>query len=210
MNSSILTVALLFGVFFSISGQTRETSPSTTPIWTEEDRHYLLENLNRSKKELLDATENLTEDQWNFKESPDAWSISQIVEHIGLYELIFTNDIAVAFQIGPLPEFPHYAPDSVFLDQDPFDLKKNTTTDYTQPFTYTVPLGNNPGSNNVIWVTKMRQEIIDFVTATDKNLRIFYINFGPNVHQKCIMIFTHNDRHLRQITRVKSHPDYPE
>jgi hypothetical protein len=96
------------------------------------------------------------------------------------------------------------------MDQDPLDLKQNKTTNFTKPFSYTVPLGNNKGSNNLIWVTKMRQETINFVKSEDRNLRIYYVNFGPNIHQKCIMIFSHNNRHLRQIKRVKIHSNYPE
>ncbi len=206
MKSIFITVILVPGIILLGVGQSTEDQSTTTPVWTEADREYLLNNLIRSKEELLKETEDLTEEQWNFKESPDGWSINQIVEHIGLYELIFMNDIAVALQMGSMLEFAHYVPDSLFLDQDPLNLKKNNTLDFTKPFSYTVPLGNNKGENNLIWVTKMRQETIDFVKSTDKNLRIYYVNFGPNIHQKCIAIFAHSDRHLRQIKRVKNHP----
>lgn len=209
MKSIFFTMVLVTGIILLGVGQSAEDQSTATPVWTEADREYLLNNLIRSRKELLNETENLTEEQWNFKESPDGWSINQIVEHIGLYELIFMNDIAVALQMGSFPEFTHYAPDSLFLDQDPLDLKRNKTTDFTKPFSYTVPLGNNKGENNLMWVTRMRQETIDFVETTDENLRIYYVNFGPNIHQKCMAIFAHSDRHLRQIKRIKDHSKYP-
>jgi hypothetical protein len=91
---------LLLGLTILSNGQTNENQPSA-PVWTETDRKDLLDNLIRSKEELLKETEGLTDEQWNFKESPDIWSINQIVEHLALYELIFMNDIAVALQIGP-------------------------------------------------------------------------------------------------------------
>ena len=208
LTSAVLTLGLYLGLVVLNYGQTSEVQ-SSAPVWTETDRQYLLDNLISSKEALLAETKGLSDEQWNFKESPDAWSINQIVEHLALYELIFTNDIAVALQMGPLPEFAHYAPDSLFTDQDPLDLRKNKTTDFTKPFSYTVPLGNNKGTNNLVWVTKMRQEMIDFVKSENRNLRTYYVNFGPNVHQKCMMIFSHSDRHLRQIKRVKTHPTYP-
>jgi hypothetical protein len=208
ITSAVLTFVLHLGLVILSYGQVNEKQPSA-PAWTETDRQYLLDNLIRSKEALFAETKGLTDEQWNFKESPDAWSINQIVEHLALYELIFVNDIAVALQMGPLPEFTHYAPDSLFTDQDSLDLRQNKTTDFTKPFSYTVPLGNNKGTNNLIWVTKMRQETIDFVRTEDRNLRTYYVNFGPNVHQRCMMIFSHSDRHLRQIKRVKTHPTYP-
>ncbi len=190
-------------------GQTNSEQSGTKPEWTEADRKYLLDNLIRSKEELIEETKNLTSEQWNFKESPDRWSINQIVEHIALYEIIFMNEISVALQMGPFPNFTHYAPDSLFLDQDPEGLKQNNTTDFTKPFSITVPLGNNEGKDNLAWLTKMRDESIEFVKSETRNIRVHYINFGPNVHHKCMMIFAHNDRHLRQIIKVKAHPNYP-
>ena len=205
---AVLTFVLQLSFTLLSYGQADEEKLSA-PVWTETDRQYLLDNLIRSKEALLTETKGLTDEQWNFKESSNAWSINQIIEHLALYELIFTNDIAVALQMGALPDFPHYAPDSLFADQDPLDLRRNKTTDFTKPFSYTVPLGNNKGTNNLIWITKMRQEVIDFVRTEDRNLRTYYVNFGPNVHQKCMMIFSHSDRHLRQVKRVKAHPTYP-
>ena len=94
------------------------------------------------------------------------------------------------------------------MDQDPLDKKKNNTTDFTKPFSYSVPLGNNKGLDNSTWVLTMRQEVIDFVKSEDKNLRIYYVNFGPNIHQKCNKIFSHSYRHLRQIKRIKACADF--
>ena len=178
-----------------------------TPVWTEEDREYLLNNLTQSREELTEETQHLTEKQWNFKENPDRWSINQIVEHLAIYELIFTNQIFVALQMGEFPQMKEYPADSLFLGDDP---NPNKTTDFTKPFSYTEPLGNNQGNNNLIWLATMRDESIEFVKTENRNLRLYYSNFGPNVHQKCMQIFAHTYRHLNQIRKVKEHPDFPE
>ncbi|MTI39412.1 DinB family protein [Fulvivirga lutimaris] len=192
-----------------VNGQTNNLKAPEPPQWTEADKQYLLDNLMHSKQDLIAETKDLTEAQWNFKESAKHWSINQIVEHLGLYELIFDNDIAIALQMGPFPKHTYYAPDSVFMDQDPQDKQKNKTTDFTKPFSYSVPMGNNRGIDNLTWVIKMRQEAIDFVKLEDRNLRIYYVNFGPNIHQKCIQIYSHSDRHLRQIKRIKANVNFP-
>lgn len=207
MQSLLLIPFLLFGLVTTSSGQAKENQKSATPVWTGEDRKYLLDNLIRSKEELIAAVVNLTEAQWNFKEEEERWSINQIVEHLAIYELIFMNQISVALQIGELPQVKQYPPDSLFLGKDP---QKNTTTDYTKPFSHTVPLGNNKGLSNLTWLTTMRNETVEFVATEERNLRVYYINFGPNIHQKCTQIFSHTDRHLHQIKTVKSHPDYPK
>lgn len=210
MKITLATLTFVFGFFILSKGQTKTDEPSKVPVWTEADRKYLLDNLIRSKEEIVAETKQLTKEQWNFKESPDRWSINQIVEHICIWELIQMNEISVALQMGPLPDFTHYLPDSLFLDHDPMGLKKNNTTDFTKPFSYGVPLGNNEGKNNIIWLTTMRNESIEYLKNETRNIRVHYICFGPNIHQRYLGIFQHTFRHLRQIKKVKSHPNYPK
>ena len=208
MKSSLLTLTFICGLLILSNGQTKTDQSSTVPIWTEADRKYLLDNLIRSKQEIIEETKNLTREQWNFKESPDRWSINQIVEHICLWELIQMNEISVALRMGPMPDFPQHLPDSIFINKDVNRLKKNITTDYTKPFTYGVPLGNNEGKSNIIWYTTMRDESIDYLKKTTDNIRIHYICFGPNIHQRYMMFSQHSFRHLGQIREVKKHPKY--
>ena len=145
MKSTFILSVLLFSLVILCEGQTNEDQSSHVPVWTEADRAYLVDNLVRSKKELTDETSGLTDEQWNFKENPDRWCINQIVEHLAIYELIFMNEISVALQRGELSEIENYVPDSLFISQNPEEQKQNRTTDFTKPFTYTVPLGNNEG-----------------------------------------------------------------
>jgi len=68
----------------------------------------------------------------------------------------------------------------------------------------------NEGTNNVIWLTTMRDESIDYLKKTNDNIRIHYICFGPNIHQRYMMFFQHTFRHLGQIREVKAHSKYPK
>jgi hypothetical protein len=84
--------------------------------WSETDRKYLLENLTRSRDLLVKETQNLSEEQWNFKESPDRWSIKEVVEHIDLWELLFQREISQAIGAGPQAELAKAAkPDSLYF-----------------------------------------------------------------------------------------------
>lgn len=205
MKLSLSALLLFLGLVTLTKGQTSEEQESETPVWTEEDREYLLSNLTQSKEELIEETQNLTEEQWNFKENPGRWSINQIVEHLAIWELIVMHEISVALQMGEFPQIKKYPPDSIFLGSP----NKEVTTDFTKPFSYPVPLGNNTGENNLTWLTTMRGESIEFVKTENRNLRLYYINFGPNIHQKCMQIFAYTYRHLNQIREIKEHPNFP-
>src|SRR5690349_2168847 len=118
MKVTLVTLTLVFGLLNLSIGQTKTDESSKVPVWTEADRKYLLDNLIRSKEEIIAETKNLTKEQWNFKEGPDRWSINQIIEHICFWELIQMNEISVSLRMGPLPQIPQ-RPDSIFIDPDP-------------------------------------------------------------------------------------------
>jgi hypothetical protein len=211
MKITLNTLTLVFGMLNLSNGQAKTDESSKVPVWTEADRKYLLDNLIRSKEELIAETKNLTKEQWNFKESPDRWSINQIVEHICLWEVVQQDQISKSLQIGPIPNFTDYHPDSIFIEKDTDRFEnKMVTTDFSKPFTYGVPLGNNEGKNNMIWYTTMTNESIDFLQKTDVNLRVHYIYFVSNIHQKYMGFYQHTFRHLDQIREVKNHPKYPK
>ena len=186
------------------------TSKAQQINWSESDRHYLIDNMIRSRNELIKETEYLSDAQWNFKESPDRWSIKEIVEHIAIWELLLQREVSMALFAGPHPDWSNNNSDSVILG---FIMEQNPhiATEYTVPFTFTVPMGLNSGESNVKWFLKMRNESIDFLNKTSQNLRNYYLKQGRNnLHQVYITTFGHTDRHLRQIRKVKQHPNYPK
>jgi hypothetical protein len=199
----IVTLAV-FGIL-SFSGFAQEK------LWTEAERKYLLENLIRSRDELKKETEKLSEKQWRFKESPDRWSINEVVEHLAIYEMLFDRQISQSLSGDPQPELNASSKhDSTFYNFI-MENKPHVTSDYTKPFTYGNPMGLNDLKNNISWFVKMRNESIDYVKSTTDDLRAFYLTSGrPNVHQVYIYAFGHVDRGLRQIRKIKKHANYPK
>ena len=200
---------LFFLLIFSCT--TLLTNAQTTQkLWTENDRDFLLENLKRSRDLLLKETQNLTDTQWNFKESSGRWSIRQVVEHIDIWELMLQREISLAYMGGPKPELAAAAtPDSIninFLK----DTGAHIATEYTKPFTYSVPMGLNVGKDNMAWFLKMRNESIDFLTTTKDDLRLYFSRPGRSIHYVYLSTYGHTDRHLRQIAKIKRHPNYPK
>ena len=131
---TVLTFILMFPVFTQQS-----------KLWSEDNRKYLIENLSRTKDSIVAETKNLSQAQWNFKESSGRWSINQIVEHLAIWETLLQREISQAFVAGPRPELNKEArTDSAVVG---FLMEENPhiATEYTKPFTFTVPMGLNDG-----------------------------------------------------------------
>lgn len=178
-------------------------------LWTGEDRAYLLSHLIQTRDSLIQETNNLTEAQWNFKESPERWSIKEVTEHIAIWELLLMHEVSKALgtkaDTARMPK-----PDSLYAGFI-LDEKPHISVEYTKPFTYTLPMALNDGKSNVAWFLKMRNESINFIDSTKQNLRIQYMTPGrPNVHQVYIYIYGHCERHLRQIRKIKTNSRYPK
>ncbi|GAA4467535.1 hypothetical protein GCM10023189_51410 [Nibrella saemangeumensis] len=177
-------------------------------LWTKADQQYQLDNLRRTRAELIKETEHLTDEQWHFRESPDRWSIGEIVEHLGYWEMLFARDVSMAMRPKAAPELNQTcAPDSVhfaFIMEE----AKHISPDFSRP------LGFMRGKDNLRFFLKLRNEHIGFLEKTDADLRAYFQTTAPDrrrsVHQMYIVMWGHCDRHMRQILRVKAHPNYPK
>jgi hypothetical protein len=204
MNNVALTILITVG--FVVSSFAQEIKP-----WSKEDRKYLLDNLTRTRESVINETKNLSQAQWNFKESPDRWSINQVVEHLAIWELLLQREINLAFTAGPRPELAKEARNDSAVVAFLMEENQHIAPEYTKPFTFTVPMGLNEGKNNLAGFVKMRNEGIGYTDSTTADLRAYFLRPRRNsVHQVFITMFAHTDRHLKQIKKVKLHPNYPK
>src|SRR3981081_4120741 len=56
------------------------------PSFTAQERANVVQLLKDSRKEMIDAVKDLTDQQWNWKPAPDRWSVGEVAEHIVLAE----------------------------------------------------------------------------------------------------------------------------
>jgi hypothetical protein len=181
----------------------------SSKLWTAADRQYLLENLQRTKNEIIRATENLTEAQWSFKPAPDKWSIGQVLEHLGLYERIFEQEADIMLSTPPEPDLYKAAyADSVYInwmnDPSAHKAEKNAT-----------PLGLMKGKDNLTFFLFGRESILAFVQNTSYDLKAHYtFRWGDekrrSIHSLMVIHFAHTDRHLKQMERIKKSEGYPQ
>lgn len=177
-------------------------------LWTAADRQYTLDNMKRTRDELIKETENLTPTQWAFHESADRWSIGEIVEHLALWEIIWNREISIGTRNKPQPELNAASkPDSYYNEFIMEDAKHNAAD-------YTKPTGFIEGKNNMTFFLRNHAINLKFIETTQADMRAhFEFTNTPNprnMHQVLIFQWGHVDRHLRQIKKVKAHPNYPK
>ncbi|GAB3510837.1 hypothetical protein GCM10027341_49720 [Spirosoma knui] len=175
--------------------------------WTEADRTYTVDNLKRTRDELTRETENLTDAQWHFRESPDRWSIAEVVEHLALWEIIWAREISMGIRSTPRPDLiATSSPDSYYMDFI-METKAHKSPDFSRP------TGFIQGKNNLLFFQRLRNQAIAFADTTQADMRAQFeltaTKYPRNMHQVYIYQWGHVDRHLRQIRKVKQHPNYP-
>lgn len=181
----------------------------TKSIWTEADRKFLIENLERTKLEIIEQTKNLTSEQWAFKEDSTKWTIGQVLEHMGLYERIFAQEADIMLSSKPEPQLDSLSlPDTSYINwmNDPSPHKAEWNAE---------PLGFMKADDNLTYFLFGRNHIIDFIKNTTYDLKAhFTYRWGDekrrSIHALMVVHFGHTDRHLKQIKRIKSHPKFPK
>ena len=197
----LITTGLLIGIVQTGQAQVAQK------LWTEADRQYTLDNFKRTRDELVRETQTLTPAQWAFHESADRWSIGEVVEHLALWEIIWAREISMGSRSKPQPELNQTSkPDSYYvewiMEPDP-----HKSPDFSRP------TGFIEGKNNLLFFLKLRNETIKFIETTQVDMRAHFeltaTDNPRNMHQVYLFQWGHVDRHLRQIRKIKQHPNYP-
>ncbi|GAB3332985.1 hypothetical protein GCM10027299_39970 [Larkinella ripae] len=194
-------------LFFLAAGPV--LAQSTTRLWTDADQQYTVENLKRTRDELIRETESLTDAQWHFHETPERWSIAEVVEHLALWEIIWAREISVGTRNKPQPELnqtsrpDHYY--TTFIMED----TPHQSSDLSKP------TGFIRGKDNLTFFLRHRDQAIAFAEKTKVDMRAQFeftaAGDNPrNMHQVYLYQWGHVDRHLRQIRKVKAHANYPK
>jgi hypothetical protein len=204
MKRALIITAVMIMPFLASSQENR--------LWTEEERNYLIENLVRSREELIKETAGLSEKQWKFKESPDRWSISEVVEHINSWEMLLMYDVTRSLKAGSHPSRDVNARRDEEVLGFIMEEKPHYSLESTKPFSYTIPMGLTDLKTNITTFLKLRGESIQFVETATEDLRLYtrVHNKSTDLHQHYIVVFGHTDRHLRQIRKIKQHANYPK
>ena len=189
--------------------------------WTEDDQQLIISELNRSTHELGGEIENITDDQWNYREDTTRWSIAEIVEHLQMQNQLHYREISV---MSKAPQYLQFR--SITEGKDVYFSNYSTDTTRGKAQWFLEPLGRFCSlKDGEAAFYKVRRELTQLIEQTDVDFRkqftfrvsverkeITDIKIGEvrDLHQLLLTGIAHTDRHLNQIRKIKLHQDYPK
>jgi hypothetical protein len=204
-------IMLLFCIATIVSPVAAASRETENGSLTAAERKYLLEELKTSEAGLLGAIKGLTQEQWTFKPSPDAWSIQECAEHLILAEdLIFDE----AQRVLRTPAVPRLANATTEGDRQVVAQMEDRSKKAKAPKVLQ-PTDRFPTSENAAKEFRIRREkTIAYVKSTQDPLRIHAAD-GPSgstadVYQFLLELAAHSVRHTAQIREVQVAPGYPK
>lgn len=179
---------------------------------TREERAKVTALLIESREELLHAVDGLTDAQWNWKPSPERWSVGEVAEHITLAEGMLFAKVEEALANPPNPEWEtKTAKKTEFLERVmPTRQGKAIAPDDI------VPSGKWTQAEFHLKFEEARARTLKFTRETEVPLKEhtaehpFPIFNTLNAYQWLIYIPWHNQRHVKQIEEVKATPGFPK
>lgn len=193
------------------SSAAAERSAPAPVVFTEKDRQTAIERLGATQNDFLKEIADLTPAQLAFRESPDRWSVAQVVEHVivaenGLYQLI-TEKI---LKNSPPAGKDHYRA----RDRAVWMAVTNRAEKFKAPKSVE-PGGRFQTRGDLIsGFEQARGKTIGFVKTTKADLRNHFAD-NPvmgviDAYQWLIFLNAHSQRHLEQIRQIKADPDFPK
>jgi len=177
---------------------------------TSAERDRALQYLESTKKNVLEATEGLSQAQWNFKPTPDSWSVAQVMEHIAAAE-DFIRDNLVKEKVMVSPSGPPRR-DVKKTDEAVVAMVPDRThkAQAPEPLVPSNRFGSPDGSVNHFVESRATTE--QFLKSTT-GLRDHVMD-GPvgkmDGYEFVLFIAAHCERHTKQINEVKANPDFPK
>lgn len=178
---------------------------------TPEERMYAIAQLEDSQQKLLDALAGLTQEQLNFKPSPEKWSIAEVVEHIGLAE---TGIGQIVLQTLKTATDSTRRTEITVTDGQIRPILTNRNGKVQSPEKIK-PTGRFSTIEQAIGFFKnARQRNIELIKTTTENLRDRYWQHPAtgtiDLYQSILLIAAHCERHTAQIKEIKTAVGYPD
>jgi DinB family protein len=183
---------------------------AATPELTPQDRESAFKYLESTRQGIVDATQGLSADQWNFKPAPDRWSIAEVMEHIAAAEDYLEGNVTANVMKAP----PRKGDDDVKAI-DEMVLKgvpdRSHKAQAPEPLKPTNRFGSPEGSLKHFLESRQRTE--DFLKSTN-DLRA-HATDSPmgkqlDAYEWILFVAAHSDRHTKQILEVKADPNFPK
>lgn len=203
---TVLLAAAAIALAPSISAQ-------TAPGISDKERAALVEYLTTIRDQVLAESAKLTEAQWNFKTSPERWSVGEVVQHLALAEP-FIFDLQQKTVSGS----PATA-EQLAATKGKDDMIRKVIPDRTKKAQAPEPLqpgkAQNLGGQAAVVAAfqERRTKTIEYASKTKDDLRARVADspLGPlDGYQWLLFMAAHSERHLAQLREVKADPKFPK
>ncbi|HTS26597.1 MAG TPA: DinB family protein [Bryobacteraceae bacterium] len=175
-----------------------------------DERAYLLDQLQTSKKGMIASIQGLTDAQWKFKPAPAVWSVQECAEHIILAEEYIFNG---AQQVLKTPAVPRPAMSNPEVDKKFVAGVQDRSKKATAPEPLVPGAKFATPEDAIREFTVRREKTIAYVKSTNDDLRV-HVAPGPagpmDAYQFLLLLASHSARHTSQIREVEANANYPK
>jgi hypothetical protein len=177
---------------------------------TQTEREHALQYLESTKKDVVDATKNLSDAQWTFKPGPDRWSVAQVMEHIAAAEDFIRVDF-VQKKVMTLPAGePGRDVKKIDAAVEAMIPDRSHKAQAPEPLVPNNRYGSPEGSLKHFIESR---EITEQFLRSNSGLRDHVMD-GPvgkmDGYEFILFIAGHSERHVKQIDEVKADPKFPK
>jgi hypothetical protein len=176
----------------------------------DRERQFVLEQLASSEARLMGLVEGLTAEQWEFRETPERWSIAENVEHLVVFEE-FIRGVIVKVMEEPADADKK----ALAAGKEPLVLGlANGRSSRLNAREVVRPVGRWPDKAELMGeLRRARAETLTFAAKTERDLRGHFfphIAFGDlDCYQWLVVVGQHSLRHAFQIEEIKADAAYP-
>lgn len=210
MKVFIILLLVCMGMDFSPKeeGQLFFSSEEQVKEWNAKE--FLLNYYEQTHDQLFDEIDGLSEEQMQYKEAPDIWSVSQNLEHI-----ITTEEALFAMVKERLaqPANPEKKAEVTLTDEELIaqitdrSFKRQASEDQQPEGRY-----DNPEEAMADFGSQ-RMEILYYIKSSELDFRD-YVTESPfgyvDAYHNFLFLAAHTSRHTLQIEEVKASSGFPE
>lgn len=176
---------------------------------SQADRERGVQYLEKTRDNLIAATQGLSNAQMKFKPGPDRWSIAEVLEHITLVEDALFQNITSNIMKAPAgsPDRDAAKSDALVLAAVPDRSHKR------QAAPEFVPTGRWTAAETLDHFQKSRAKTIEFLQSTpDLREHVADSPLGQplDAYEWLLFVGAHSERHTKQILEVKADPNFPK
>jgi uncharacterized damage-inducible protein DinB len=175
------------------------------------ERAFLLEQMQKSKKDFLSSLQGITEAQWRYKPAPNVWSVAECAEHIVVSEDFLFNVATKQVMQSPAVDRPETSNPEQDRKLTVMIADRSHKATAPEPL---VPSGKiNSPADAIREFTAKRDRNMEYVKSSKDELRV-HMTKGPvgnmDAYQFLVLMAVHTSRHTAQIREVQANAEYPK